>query len=43
MSADFVTGFVVCMICDAVFSVVNMFVQKAFYYRDLRKHSNDGK
>lgn len=41
MEIYFLIGFATCMICDVVFSVVNMFFQRALYYKDLKKQSND--
>ena len=37
----YIVGFATCMICDVLFSVTDFFIQKAFYYRELRKKSHD--
>ena len=34
---SFVLGLLFCMFSDVIFSICNMFVQKAFYYRQRKK------
>jgi hypothetical protein len=35
---SFFIGFVACMVFDALFSVINFIVERALYYRNLRKN-----
>ena len=37
MTADFILGFLCCMLCDLVFSVTNHFLQSAFKIRAERR------
>jgi hypothetical protein len=35
---SFFIGFVSCMVFDALFSIINFFVERSLYYRNLRKN-----
>lgn len=34
---SFALGYIICIICDVVFSIANYFVEKAMYYRRKNK------